>query len=99
MLVTKADVETSKPEPDVVIVAGEKLKLPPAECAMVGDTVYDAQACRAAGVVLLGVTSGGTPEDVLLEAGACGVWRDTGRLFADLDHAIETAALTTTASH
>jgi HAD superfamily hydrolase (TIGR01509 family) len=91
ILVTKADVEASKPEPDVVIVACEKLELAPAECAMVGDTVYDAQACRAAGVVFLGVTSGGTPEDVLLEAGACGVWRDTGQLHADLDHAIETA--------
>ncbi len=91
VLVTKADVEASKPEPDVVIVAWEKLKLGPAECAMVGDTVYDAQACRAAGVVFLGVASGGTPEDVLLEAGACGVWRDTGHLYSDLDHAIETA--------
>ena len=91
VLVTKADVEASKPEPDVVIAAWEKLKLSPAECAMVGDTVYDAQACRAAGVVFLGVTSGGTPEDVLLEAGACAVWRDTGHLYSDLDHAIETA--------
>ena len=91
VLVTKADVEASKPNPDVVIVAWEKLKLTPAECAMVGDTIYDAQACRAAGVVFLGVTSGGTSEDVLVEAGACAVWRDTGHLYADLDHAIETA--------
>jgi HAD superfamily hydrolase (TIGR01509 family) len=99
VLVTKADVEASKPAPDVVIVAGEKLKLTPAECTMVGDTIYDAQACRAAGVVFLGLLSGGTPEDLLLEAGACGVWRDTGHLYADLDHAIEIAALAAAASH
>ncbi|MEO8090824.1 MAG: HAD family hydrolase [Gemmatimonadales bacterium] len=99
VLVTKADVEASKPAPDVVIVAGEKLALSPAECAMVGDTVYDAQACRAAGVVSLGLLSGDTPEDVLLEAGASGVWRDTGHLYADLDHAIEIAAHAAAASH
>ena len=93
VLVTKEDAEASKPAPDLVIVAWEKLALAPAECAMVGDTIYDAQACRGAGVVFLGVLSGGTPADLLLEAGACGVWRDTGHLFADLDHALETAAL------
>ncbi len=99
VLVTKADVEASKPAPDVVIVAWEKLKLTPAECAMVGDTVYDAQACRAAGVVFLGLSSGGTPEGPLLDAGGCGVWRDTGHLYADLDHALELAALAAAASH
>ncbi|MEA2722753.1 MAG: hypothetical protein QOH59_524, partial [Gemmatimonadales bacterium] len=99
VLVTKADVEASKPAPDVVIVAWEKLKLTPAECAMVGDTVYDGQACRAAGVVFLGLLSGGTPEHLLLEAGACGVWRDTGHLYADLDRAIEIAAHAAAAIH
>jgi HAD superfamily hydrolase (TIGR01509 family) len=99
VLVSKTDVEASKPAPDVVIVAWEKLGLSPAECAMVGDTVYDAQACRTAGVVFLGLSSGGTPEDLLLEAGACGVWRDTGHLYADLDRAIEVAALAAAASH
>ena len=73
--------------------------LTPAECAMLGDTVYDAQACRGAGVVFLGVSSGGTPADVLLDAGACGVWRDTGHLYADLDLALETASLAAAASH
>jgi phosphoglycolate phosphatase-like HAD superfamily hydrolase len=66
---------------------------------MVGDTVYDAQACRGAGVVFLGVSSGGTPADLLLEAGACGVWRDTGHLYADLEHALEVASVAAVASH
>ena len=65
---------------------------------MVGDTVYDAQACRGAGVVFLGVLSGGTPADLLLDAGACGVWRDTGQLYADLDHALEIVSLAAAAS-
>jgi phosphoglycolate phosphatase-like HAD superfamily hydrolase len=93
VLVTKEEAEASKPAPDLVIVAWEKLTLSGTECAMVGDTVYDAQASRHAGVVFLGVLSGGTPADLLLEAGACGVWRDTAHLYADLDHALEIASL------
>lgn len=93
VLVTKDEAEASKPAPDLVIVALEKLSLTPAECSMVGDTVYDAQACRAAGVVFLGLSSGGTPAEALLQAGACGVWRDTGHLYSDLDRALELASL------
>jgi HAD superfamily hydrolase (TIGR01509 family) len=99
VLVTKEEAEASKPAPDLVIVAWEKLRLSPAECAMVGDTVYDAQACRRAAVVFLGVSSGGTPADLLLEAGASGVWRDTGHLYADLDHALDIASLAAATSH
>ena len=92
VLVTKDEAEASKPEPDLVIVAWEKLALPPTECAMVGDTIYDAQACQGAGVVFLGLESGGTTAETLMEAGARGVWRDTGELYADLDHALEIAS-------
>ena len=99
ILVTKGQVENSKPAPDLVIVALEELGLSPTECAMVGDTVYDAQACNGAGVVFLGLSSGGTPAERLMEAGACGVWRDTGHFYADLDHALEVAAVAATASH
>ena len=91
-LVTNDEAESSKPAPDLVIAACEKLSLEPRECAMVGDTIYDAQACQGAGVVFLGLESGGTPKKTLLEAGAVAVWRDTGHLYADLDHALELAA-------
>jgi len=92
VLVTKDQAEASKPEPDLVIVAWEKLALPPTECAMVGDTIYDAQACQGAGVVFLGLESGGTTAETLMEAGARGVWRDTRQLYADLDHALDLAS-------
>jgi HAD superfamily hydrolase (TIGR01549 family) len=97
-LVTSDEAESSKPAPDLVIAACEKLSLEPGECAMVGDTIYDAQACQGAGVVFLGVESGGTSAEILMEAGAAGVWRDTGYLFADLDHALERAATASTTS-
>ena len=98
-LVTNDEAESSKPAPDLVIAAGEKLRLDPSECAMVGDTIYDAQACQGAGVVFLGLESGGTAAETLIEAGATGVWRDTGHLYADLGHALEVAATAATARH
>jgi HAD superfamily hydrolase (TIGR01509 family) len=98
VLVTKEEAEASKPAPDLVIAAWEKLALTPAECAMVGDTVYDGQACQSAGVVFLGVLSGGTPEAELLEAGAVAVWRDVAHLLQDLDRAIEVASIASPAT-
>ncbi len=93
VLVTKDEAETSKPAPDLVVAAREKLSVTPAECVMVGDTIYDAQACQGAGVVFLGLESGGTLAAKLREAGASGVWRDTGHLCLDLDQALELASL------
>jgi HAD superfamily hydrolase (TIGR01509 family) len=98
-LVTNDEAESSKPAPDLVIAACEKLRLDPGECAMVGDTIYDAQACQAAGVVFLGVESGGTAAETLIEAGAAGVWGDTRHLYDDLEPALELAATAASASH
>jgi phosphoglycolate phosphatase-like HAD superfamily hydrolase/tRNA(Arg) A34 adenosine deaminase TadA len=91
-LVTKDDAEASKPAPDLVVAAAAALGLSPAQCAMVGDTVYDAEACVGAGVVCLGVLSGGATEKDLLAAGARAVWRDTGHLYGDLDRALDIAS-------
>jgi HAD superfamily hydrolase (TIGR01549 family) len=93
VVVTKSDAEESKPAPDIVIAAVKRLGLSAARCAMVGDTVYDGQACQSAGVVCMGVLTGGTPEVELLEAGAIAVWRDVAHLLKDLDRAIEIASL------
>jgi HAD superfamily hydrolase (TIGR01549 family) len=98
VLVTKDDAKASKPAPDLIIVACEKLAVSPTDCAMVGDTVYDGQACQAAGVVFIGVLSGCSTESELLQAGACAVWRDTGHVYADLDRAFEIASLAAAAS-
>ena len=91
-VVTKDDADASKPAPDLVLAAAESLGLNPAQCAMVGDTVYDAEACVRAGVVCLGVLSGGSAESELLAAGARAVWRDTAHLLADLDEALSIAS-------
>jgi HAD superfamily hydrolase (TIGR01509 family) len=93
VVVTKNDAPSSKPAPDLVVAAVEALELPAAQCAMVGDTIYDGQACQAAGVAFLGVLSGGSSEAALLEAGARAVWKDVAHLLADLDRALEMASL------
>jgi HAD superfamily hydrolase (TIGR01509 family) len=92
VVVTRAKGEPSKPSPDLVLDAVRELGFSPGDCAMVGDTIYDGQACRDAGVVFLGVRSGGTDDDALQTAGARGVWDDVGHLCADLDCAIEIAS-------
>jgi HAD superfamily hydrolase (TIGR01509 family) len=91
-LVTKNEAEASKPAPDLLLVSLEKLDVSPARCAMVGDTIYDGHASLAAGVAFIGVISGCSSEEDLLEAGACGVWRDTGHIYDELDRVLEIAS-------
>jgi HAD superfamily hydrolase (TIGR01509 family) len=89
-----SDVERSKPHPDVITAAVRKLGVEPAQCAMIGDTPYDAIAARRAGVVTLGVMSSGLAfsEATLVSAGARRLYRDVGHLRAELDDALRTAS-------
>ena len=65
---TSADVEQTKPEPDLVEAALEKAGT--REAVMVGDTVWDCKAAARAGVPTVAVLSGGFGRDELVEAGA-----------------------------
>jgi phosphoglycolate phosphatase-like HAD superfamily hydrolase len=98
VVVTNSDADASKPSPDLLLAALEELRVPAAQCAMVGDTVYDGQACRGAGIVFLGVLTGPATETELAEAGARGVYEDVARLLADLDRALAIASLTSAAT-
>jgi HAD superfamily hydrolase (TIGR01509 family) len=92
-VVSKSDVEESKPAPDVVLAALGKLALSPAQCAMVGDTPFDALSAKRAGVVTLGLLSGRLhAEPLLRSAGARHVWRDPAHLLAELDKALDLAS-------
>ena len=62
------DAEASKPDPDIVVAARHSLGLAAERCAMVGDTPYDAQAARRAGVAFIGVSCGGWPDAALQPA-------------------------------
>ena len=91
-VVNDSDVDRSKPEPDVVSAAVAKLGLAATQCAMVGDTPYDATAARRAGVVCLGVLTGAHPPQAFRRAWARGTWRDVAALHDELDAALALAS-------
>ena len=65
---TSGDVEHTKPEPDLVESALEKIGGGPA--VMVGDSVFDCEAAGRAGVDTIAVLTGGFSDSELLKAGA-----------------------------
>jgi HAD superfamily hydrolase (TIGR01549 family) len=84
---TSADVENTKPEPDLVNAALEKAG-GDGHSVMVGDSVWDVKAAKAAGLPTLAVLTGGFSEAELREAGASQVVEsidelDFGSLFAE----------------
>jgi phosphoglycolate phosphatase-like HAD superfamily hydrolase/tRNA(Arg) A34 adenosine deaminase TadA len=87
-VVTSDDAPESKPAPDLVTSGARKLGLSPAQCAMVGDTVWDALSCRDAGVACIGLTCGGETRDRLRAAGARVTYAQPAELLAQLDHAL-----------
>ncbi|HEY4056620.1 MAG TPA: HAD-IA family hydrolase, partial [Kofleriaceae bacterium] len=56
---TSSDVEESKPDPDIVHVAMKRIDADPAHSVMIGDTPYDIEAARSAGIACIGFLSGG----------------------------------------
>jgi HAD superfamily hydrolase (TIGR01509 family) len=77
------DVEQTKPEPDLVTAAIEKAGGAPA--VMVGDSTWDCEAARRAGIDTVAVLTGGFSEGELEEAGASGVYASLSDLLAHLD--------------
>ena len=80
---TSADVEATKPNPDLVLAAHEKAG--GGEAVMVGDTTWDCHAARAAGVPTIAVMTGGFSEQELRDAGAIAVFESIVDLRARLD--------------
>jgi pyrophosphatase PpaX len=63
------ETERQKPEPDPLLLALERLGADPATAAYVGDSPFDMQAAKAAGMQAVGVTWGGIHEcEALAEA-------------------------------
>jgi HAD superfamily hydrolase (TIGR01509 family) len=67
---TSDDVERTKPEPDLVHAALEKVGGRSKEATLIGDTVWDVEAAHRAGVDALAVLTGGFSEQELSDAGA-----------------------------
>jgi HAD superfamily hydrolase (TIGR01509 family) len=82
---TSADVESTKPAPDLVHAAMARVDGDPADAVMVGDTPWDVKAAAAADVPTLAVVTGGFSEAELREAGAAGVFESVADLRERLD--------------
>jgi HAD superfamily hydrolase (TIGR01509 family) len=77
---TSADVEQTKPEPDLVHAALDKVDGRPQDALMIGDTVWDVEAAHRAGVETLAVRTGGFSEQELRDAGARDVFTSVEEL-------------------
>jgi HAD superfamily hydrolase (TIGR01549 family) len=80
---TSADVEATKPNPDLVLAALAKAN--GGEAVMVGDTTWDCEAAARAGVETVAVMTGGFAEQELRDAGAIDVFESIGELRERLD--------------
>lgn len=78
---SSGDVESSKPDPDVVGAAIKKSKLKPDELVMLGDTPYDVEAACKAGVATIALRCGGWWDDDALD-GAIAIFDDPADLLA-----------------
>ena len=85
VVIERGDVARAKPEPDLFITCAERLGIPAQECYVVGDAVWDLLAARRAGMLNIGLLSGGYGEDELTRAGAFRVYRDPEELRSSLD--------------
>jgi HAD superfamily hydrolase (TIGR01549 family) len=75
------DVENSKPDPDIIHAALKRLGNPdPDDVVMVGDTPYDIEAAKKAGVTTIGMLCGGFPETELRAVGAVAIYRNPADL-------------------
>jgi HAD superfamily hydrolase (TIGR01509 family) len=85
VVVARGDVERAKPEPDLFVTCAERIDVQPRNCYVVGDAVWDLLAARRAGMLSVGLLSGGYGEDELTRAGAFRVYRDAEELRTSLD--------------
>jgi HAD superfamily hydrolase (TIGR01509 family) len=80
---TSADVEATKPEPDLVTAALDKAG--GGDGVLVGDTTWDCEAAKRAGVPAVAVLTGGFSAAELKEAGAVAVYQSIEELRGALD--------------
>jgi len=85
VVVDRGDVLRAKPEPDLFLVCQERLGVAIQDCYVVGDAVWDLLAARRAGMLSVGLLSGGYGADELLAAGAYRVYDGPAELHVSLD--------------
>jgi HAD superfamily hydrolase (TIGR01509 family) len=85
VVVERGEVARAKPEPDLFVECARRLGAAPGDCYVVGDAVWDLLAARRAGMLSVGLLTGGYGSDELERAGAYRVYRDAAELRISLD--------------
>ncbi|MGE5314363.1 MAG: HAD family hydrolase [Acidobacteriota bacterium] len=85
VVIERNDVQRAKPEPDLFLACQARMGVTAEDCYIVGDAVWDLLAARRAGMLSIGLLSGGYGEDELAKAGAFRVYRDASELLHSLD--------------
>ena len=85
VVVERGDVARAKPEPDLFLACQQRLGVNVNDCYVVGDAVWDLLAARRAGMLSIGLLTGGYGEDELSRAGAFRVYRSPAELLSSLD--------------
>ena len=88
---SSGDVDNSKPDPDVIGAAIKKSKLKAGELVMLGDTPYDVEAARKAGVATIALRCGGWWNDDAFED-AIAIYDDPADLLANWSNAMTTGS-------
>jgi phosphoglycolate phosphatase-like HAD superfamily hydrolase len=83
-VISSEDADHSKPDPDLITVALDRIGVTAAEALMIGDTPYDVEAALKAGVLVVALRCGGgwTDRDF---AGAAAIYDDPADLSSQLD--------------
>ena len=80
VIMTGLSAEHTKPYPDPVLLAAQKMSVPPESCLMIGDTTVDIRAGKSAGAQTVGVLCGFGEEAELKKLGADEILSDTPKL-------------------
>jgi HAD superfamily hydrolase (TIGR01509 family) len=83
---SSADVEATKPQPDLVMVAMSKVRAE--RGAMIGDSTWDCEAAARAGVQTIALLTGGFSAAELTDAGAADVFESIAELRENLGRTV-----------
>ena len=83
-VVSSDEAEESKPAPDIFGLALQRAEVSPEDAVVVGDSIWDIEAAKEAGVRVAAVMTGGAfSRAELEEAGAYAVYQDCHELLDD----------------
>jgi HAD superfamily hydrolase (TIGR01549 family) len=80
LIVTGLSTPHTKPYPDPILFAAQKMGVKPEECLMIGDTTVDIRAGKSAGAQAVGVLCGFGEEPELKQLGADLILKSTSEL-------------------